>query len=40
MFASIHPVRSKTQTQASATSNGATRALSPEEIKRLYNMGK
>ena len=40
LFASIYPVRNRTRTQASATSNGASRALSADEIKRLYNLGR
>jgi len=35
------PQRSALATgQASATSNGASRALSGDEIKRLYNLGR
>jgi len=35
------PQRSALATgQASATSNGASRALSADEIKRLYNLGR
>ena len=46
MFAAIYPVRSKSPKAtadiplASRTSNGASRALSADEVKLLYNMGR
>ncbi len=33
-----HPIR--TYGRKSPTSNGASRVLTPDEIKRLYNMGR